>query len=159
MSQVSCLLFARYFISQNAELFFLLYSRVQKPYLIRSRTHNVCMCVCVCACMRVCVQLGAVKLVLLRHWMHLNVMLPVMSENQFYCTRLYVCVCHNERKCQTNGKHDKRYRWYFKLVAACKENYNKSKRPVSSVNRCHPLYRRKKRTLCVCEREKDEFER
>ena len=36
-----------------------------------------------------CVQLGAVKLVLWRHWMHLNVMLPVTSENQFHCTRLY----------------------------------------------------------------------
>ena len=55
-------------------------------------------------------------LVLWRHWMHLNAMHPVMSENQFHCTRLRVCVCHNERKCQTNGKHDKRYRRYFKLT-------------------------------------------
>ena len=61
MSQVSGLLFASYFISHNAELFFfffLLYSRVQKPHLIRSRTHNVCMrvCVCVCVCVRACVR-------------------------------------------------------------------------------------------------------
>ena len=109
---------------------------------------------CVRACVRVCVQLGAVKLVLWRHWMHLNVMLPVMSENQFHCTRLCVCVCvcvcHNERKCHTNGKHDKRDLRYFKLVAACKENYNKSKRPVSSVNRCHPLIQKKKeKFVCV----------
>ena len=55
MSQVSGLLFASYFISHNAELFFsLLYSRVQKPHLIRSRTHNVRVCVCVRAGVRVC---------------------------------------------------------------------------------------------------------
>ena len=34
------------------------------------------------------------------------------------CVRAYVracvCVCHNEKKCQTNGKHDKRHRRYFK---------------------------------------------
>ena len=34
-------------------------------------------------------QTGAVKLVLWRHWMHLNFMHPVTSENQFHCTRLY----------------------------------------------------------------------
>ena len=66
MSQVSGLLFASCFISYNAELFFffLLYSRVQKPHLIRSCTHNVCMrvcvcvyvCVCVCVCVRACVR-------------------------------------------------------------------------------------------------------
>ena len=35
------------------------------------------------------IQPGAVKLVLWRHWMHLNFMHPVMSENQFHCTRRY----------------------------------------------------------------------
>ena len=35
------------------------------------------------------IQLGAVKLVLWRHWMHLNYMHPVTSENQFHCTKLY----------------------------------------------------------------------
>ena len=30
------------------------------------------------------------------------------------CMRVCVCVCHNEKKCQTNGKHDKRHRRYFK---------------------------------------------
>ena len=30
------------------------------------------------------------------------------------CLCVCVCVCHNERKCQTNGKHDKRHRRYFK---------------------------------------------
>ena len=29
-----------------------------------------------------------------------------------------VCVCYNEKKCQTNGKHDERHRRYFKLAAA-----------------------------------------
>ena len=28
-----------------------------------------------------------------------------------------MCACHNEKKCQTNGKHDKRYRRYFKRSA------------------------------------------
>ena len=32
------------------------------------------------------------------------------------CVCVCVCVCHNEKKCQTNGKHDKRYRRYFKLI-------------------------------------------
>ena len=40
-----------------------------------------------------CVQPGAVILVFWRHWMHLNFMHPVTSENQFHCTRLYVSVC------------------------------------------------------------------
>ena len=50
-------------------------------------------------------------------------------------------MCHNEKKCQTNGKHDQRYSSSRKHTA--KENYKKSKRPVSSVDHCHP-YRRKK---------------
>ena len=33
------------------------------------------------------------KLVLWRHWMHLSYMLPMTSENQFYCTRLYNSLC------------------------------------------------------------------
>ena len=37
------------------------------------------------------IQPGAMKLVLCCHWMHLSYMHPVMSENQFHCTRLY-CV-------------------------------------------------------------------
>ena len=35
-------------------------------------------------------QPGAVKLVLWRHWMHATQVHPVMSENQFHCTRLYL---------------------------------------------------------------------
>ena len=35
------------------------------------------------------IQPGAVKLVLWRHWMHVTQVHPVMSENQFHCTRLY----------------------------------------------------------------------
>ena len=31
---------------------------------------------------------------------------------------LCVCLCHNEKKCQTNGKHDVRHRRYFKYAAA-----------------------------------------
>ena len=53
-----------------------------------------------------------------------------------------VCVCVTMKKgCQTNGKHDKRHRRYTsskQQQAQCKENYNKSKRPVSSVDHCHP---------------------
>ena len=30
------------------------------------------------------------------------------------CVCVCVCVCHNVKKCQTNGKHDKRHRRYFK---------------------------------------------
>ena len=43
---------------------------------------------------------------------------PSMHVCAYTCARLrvcvYVCVCHNEKKCQTNGKHDKRHRRYFK---------------------------------------------
>ena len=43
------------------------------------------------------VQPGAVKLVLWHHWMHLNFIHSVTSENQFHCTRLnartFVCLC------------------------------------------------------------------
>ena len=37
-------------------------------------------------------------------------------ESHSACVRacVRVCVCHNEKKCQTNGKHDKRHRRYFK---------------------------------------------
>ena len=54
----------------------------------------------------VCVQLGAVKLVLWRHWMHLNVMRPVMSENQFHCIRLCVCVTMKESARRTASTTD-----------------------------------------------------
>ena len=37
------------------------------------------------------VQPGAVNLVLWRHWMHATQVHPVTAENQFHCTRLYVC--------------------------------------------------------------------
>ena len=33
------------------------------------------------------------------------------------CVR--VCVCHNEKKCQTNGKHDKRHRRVCVCVCVC----------------------------------------
>ena len=39
-------------------------------------------------CMPLNVQPGAVKLVFWHHWMHLNLMHPVTSENQFHCIRL-----------------------------------------------------------------------
>ena len=42
-----------------------------------------------------CIQSGAVKLVLWRHWMHLNFMHQVILENQFHCTRLYSCTPDN----------------------------------------------------------------
>ena len=39
------------------------------------------------------VQPGAVKLVLWRHCMHESQVHPARPENQFHCTRLYVCAC------------------------------------------------------------------
>ena len=44
--------------------------------------------------------------------------------------------------------------------AQCKENYNKSKRPVSSVDHCHPYRRKKRRELIqlsvhICRIEKE----
>ena len=41
------------------------------------------------------VRPGAMKLVLWRHWMHLNYKHSLTSENQFHCTRLYI---HNITK-------------------------------------------------------------
>ena len=42
-------------------------------------------------------QPGAVKLALWRHWMHETQVHPMMPENQFHCTRLYMacrlCTC------------------------------------------------------------------
>ena len=35
-----------------------------------------------------------------------------------------VCMCHNEKKCRTNGKHDKRHRRYFQ-VSSSKHNAKK----------------------------------
>ena len=79
------------------------------------------------------------------------------------CVRAGVCVCACTMKesairmaSTTNDTGDISSK---KQHAQRKENYNKSKRPVSSVNHCHS-YRRKKRSFCVCvcvrEREKDE---
>ena len=36
------------------------------------------------------IQLGAVKLVLWRNWMHLSCMHPGTPDNQFHCTKLYL---------------------------------------------------------------------
>ena len=57
---------------------------------------SVCVCVRVCArvceCVCVCVHMGVLA-----------------------CVCVCVCVCVTmKKKCQTNGKHDKRYRRYFK---------------------------------------------
>ena len=46
-----------------------------------------------------------------------------MSQSSSCVTRVQTCVCAcvcvtMERKCQTNGKHDKRYQRYFKYVTA-----------------------------------------
>ena len=65
--------------------------------------------------------------------------------------RACVCVCHNEKKgarrmaSTTSDTGDTSSK---QQQAQCKENYNKSKRPVSSVDHCHP-YRRKKRREAV----------
>ena len=42
------------------------------------------------SCALLCLQSGAVKLVLWLHWMHLTYMFPLTSENQFHCTKLYI---------------------------------------------------------------------
>ena len=42
-----------------------------------------------------CVQPGAMKLVLGRHWMHVTRIHSVMSEDQFHCTRLYLLDDHD----------------------------------------------------------------
>ena len=61
------------------------------------------------------------------------------------CDAVCVCVCQNEKKCQANGKHDKRHRRTGgstsskQQQAQRKENY-KRKRPVSSVDYCHHVY-------------------
>ena len=59
---------------------------------------RACVCVRVCACVRacvcVCVCVCACVFVFVCVW----------------C----ICVCHNEKKCLTNGKHDKRHRRHFK---------------------------------------------
>ena len=58
-----------------------------------------------------------------------------------------MCVCHNEKKgarrmaSTTSDTGDTSSK---QQQAQRKENYKKSKRPVSSVDHCHP-YRRKKR--------------
>ena len=62
---------------------------------------------CVCACVRVCVRA---------------------------CVRVRAHVCHNEKKCQTNGKHDKPRIPAILQVSSMqqahrKENYNKLRGP------------------------------
>ena len=67
------------------------------------------------------------------------------------CVCLCACVCHNEKRgarrmaSTTSDTGDTSSK---QQQAQCKENYNKSKRPVSSVDHCHP-YRRKKRREAV----------
>ena len=60
-----------------------------------------------------------------------------------------MCVCVTmKRKCQTNGKHNKRYWRYFKYQQAQrKEKYNNKKRPILSVDHCHPYGRKKEKQL------------
>ena len=67
-----------------------------------------------------------------------------------------VCVCFTmKRKCQTNGKHDKRHRRYFKFAArsGTQRKSNKRKKSVWTVDHCHS-YRRKhglvRACVCVC---------
>ena len=61
------------------------------------------------------------------------------------CVCVCVCVCHNEKSARrmastTSDTGDTSSK---QQQAQRKENYNKRKRPVSSVDHCHP-YRRKK---------------
>ena len=60
-------------------------------------------------------------------------------------------VCHNEKRVarrMASTTSDTGDTSSKQQQAQCKENYNKSKRPVSSVDHCHP-YRRKKRREAV----------
>ena len=66
----------------------------------------------------------------------------------FFCTLPLVCVCHNEKKGarrMANTTSDTGDTSSKQQQAQCKENYNKSKRPVSSVDHCHPLHTEEKR--------------
>ena len=71
---------------------------------------------------------------------------------QYVCVCVCVCVCVTMKKggarrmaSTTSDTGDTSSK---QQQAQCKENYNKSKRPVSSVDHCHP-YRRKKRREAV----------
>ena len=81
---------------------------------------SICfLCFCVCVCVYMCVHV---------------------------CVHVCVCVTLKKKvpdECMASTT-DKRYRRFFKQQQAQrKENDNKSKRPVSSVDHCHP-YRRKR---------------
>ena len=77
----------------------------------------------------------------------------LMSARLCVCAhaRARMCVCHNEKRgarrmaSTTSDTGDTSSK---QQQAQRKENYNKSKRPVSSVDHCHP-YRRKKRREAV----------
>ena len=115
---------------------------------------SVCVCVRALVCERVCVRVCACACVRARVCAHVCACACVRAR---VCARalvcVCVCVCHNEKKgarrmastTSDTGDTSSKQR-----QAQCKENYNKSiiKRPVSSVDHCHP-YRRKKRREAV----------
>ena len=112
----------------------------------------VCVCVCVCerACVRACVRVRVCVCVCqndILHWVNtptLDSCFGLVGHHQ----QGAVCVCVTMKKksarrmasttCDTGDTSSKQQQ------AQRKENYNKSKRPVSSVDQCHP-YRRNKR--------------
>ena len=72
--------------------------------VVRTHRYDVCVCVRVCVCVCVCVHACVCVCVCVR------VCVCV-------CVRVCVCVCvcvTMKKGCQTNGKHDKRHRRYFK---------------------------------------------
>ena len=78
----------------------------------------VCVCHDVCVCVCVCV-----------------------------CARARACVCHrDEKKCQTNGKHDrdKRYRRYREAAASTTQK-KKQEEEARSISQSLPFLQEKKR--------------
>ena len=82
----------------------------------------VTMCVCVCvSCTARCSEIGFFDVTECTWVTHASgdVREPISLHQAVYVcmcmsARTRICVCHNEKKCQTNGKHDKRHRRYFK---------------------------------------------
>ena len=89
------------------------------------RRFALCVCVCVCVCVRACVCVRV-------------------------RVRAYVRACHNEKSARRNASttSDTGDTSSKQQQAQRKENCNMSKRPVASVDHCHP-YRRKKRREAV----------
>ena len=78
----------------------------------RSAKRMASMCACVCVRAHVCACVRA----------RVRVCVCVYSE----CLSVSVCVCHSEKKCQTNGKHDKRRILAILQISSSKHNTNRN---------------------------------